>query len=66
MEIPDISTFFLKGSLQILVKEMTDIINTSLDTGVIPDEWKIGRLQPIYKGEGSKEDPVSRYKLSLL
>ena len=65
-EIPDISTFFLKGSFQILVNQMTDIINTSLETGKIPDEWKIGRLQPIYKGEGSKEEAGNYRPITLL
>ena len=65
-EIEDLSTFFLKGSLKILVKEMTDIINTSIETGEVPKAWKIGRLSPIYKGTGKKEETGNYRPISLL
>ena len=65
-EVEDLSTFFLKGSLKILAKEMTELINTLIETGEIPKAWKIGRLNPIYKGEGKKEDTGNCQPISLL
>ena len=65
-EIDDISTYFLKNSLRILTKEMTNLINTSIETGEIPKDWKIGRLNPIYKGEGKKDDSGNYRPISLL
>ena len=65
-EIEEVSTFFIKGCLEILIKEFTKLINKSIETGSVPNTWKIGRLNPIYKGEGNREDSGNYRPISLL
>jgi hypothetical protein len=49
-----------------LVKSFTYILNLSLCTGVLPDDWKIGRITPVYKGSGSYDEPVNYRPISVL
>lgn len=53
---PDkISARLLKDSKNVIAPCLTYIFNTSLTSGVFPDDWKKARVSPIYK-DGSKED----------
>ena len=65
-EIEDVATFFLKESLLLLSDKFTYLINLSLEKGIVPESWKIGRLNPIYKGEGSKDDEGNYRPITLL
>ena len=49
----------LELSAHIIAPSLTDIYNLSLSTPVIPNEWKLARITPIYKGKGD----ISRAKL---
>ena len=61
--VDDISTNLLKDSASVISKPITHIVNLSLSTGVVPDEWKVARITPIHKsGTRSKADnyrPIS-------
>ena len=39
-----------------MAPSLTHIINLSITTGIFPDEWKLARASPVYKG-GRKNDP---------
>ena len=45
---------------------MCDLFNLSLQSGTIPAAWKIGRIRPIYKGKGSKDDPTNYRPISVI
>ena len=46
---------FLKKTAKAMCKPLEIIFNKSLQTGTIPDDWKIGRITAIYKNKGSKK-----------
>ena len=39
-----------------ILKELTDIFNTSLSEGIVPDDWKNAYVTPVYK-KGPKCKP---------
>ena len=41
-------------------------MNSSLQTGVVPADWKIARVTPVYKGKGSKQDESNYRPISVL
>ncbi|KAL1447518.1 hypothetical protein WDU94_010887 [Cyamophila willieti] len=45
----DLSIRFLKPIFNSIVDPLTDIINSSLSSGVFPQQWKIGRVVPLPK-----------------
>jgi hypothetical protein len=42
---------FLKAVFQSLVKPLTILFQKSLNFGVVPGDWKLANVSPIYKGE---------------
>ena len=45
----------IKYKLNILLPILLRIINHSLSSGSVPDEWKIAAILPLIKKEGSLE-----------
>ena len=45
---------------------LTFIFNKSLLLGYIPDDWKLARVTPLYKGKGKKSDCVSYRPISVI
>ena len=41
-------------------------MNCSLSTGVVPSDWKLARVTPIFKGKGCKTDPANFRPISVL
>jgi hypothetical protein len=48
-----ISTRIIKDAIDVVGEPLVDIINESLETGVMPDLWKISTIVPIAKVNGS-------------
>ena len=57
---------FLKNSPQTMVHMLTRWFNLVLRSGVIPEEWCIGIIQPIFKKKGSPNDPDNYRGITLL
>ena len=56
----------LRLGSSIISKDLSDLINLSIETDTVPQEWKIARVTPIYKGSGCKEDPSNYRPISVV
>ena len=46
-------------------KVLTEVINSSLETGIVPERWKVARVIPLFKS--GKENDINNYRpISLL
>ena len=57
---------FLKDAIYVVAPTLAFIFNRSLEEGIFPDNFKIARICPIYKGKGSKSDPDNYRPISVL
>ena len=55
----------LKLASTVLSPSITALINKSIETATFPDQLKMAKLYPIYKG-GSKSDPANYRPISIL
>ena len=56
---------FLKDSATVIAPTVTFLVNLSLSTGSVPDEWKKARVVPLYKS-GGRENMDQSYQSSWL
>ena len=55
----------LKDAAGVIAKPLTFIINLSLETGVVPTEWKMAKVIPIFKSGSMAE--IDNYRpISIL
>ena len=45
----EISSTIAKSTMQCIISPLTDIINCSFETGIIPNNIKIAKVIPVYK-----------------
>ena len=61
--LDDVPACFLKDTAYVIAKPLTHMINLSLSTGIVPNELKAARVNPVFKtGETHKFDnyrPIS-------
>ena len=60
-----ISVKLLKDTSDVIAQPLANIFNTSLQTGIFPDDWKIAKVSPVYK-EGSKTDCGNYRPISVI
>lgn len=63
--LDEIPSLFLKDIAPVIAKPLTHIINCSLLSGVVPDEFKQARVVPIYKS-GSRKNFDNYRPISIL
>ena len=47
--IDHLSSYFIKQAIPYIENSLAFIFNTSIETSVFPDMWKIARITPIFK-----------------
>ena len=63
--IDNISSYFLKLALPFIENSLAFMFNTSIETSMFPDSWKIARVTPIYKN-GDRADKSNYRPISVL
>ena len=62
-----ITSKVIKTYCNVLCKPITIMINQSLNSGIFPDQLKIAKVLPIYKGNNSDSNKLSNYRpISIL
>ena len=57
---------FLKNSPQEMLQVLVKFFNIVLDSGIVPTDWCIGLIQPLYKNKGSAKNPDNYRGITLL
>ena len=60
-----IASFYVKIALPVVGGSLCDLFNKSLFAGKFPEDWKIARIAPIFKG-GAKDDRSNYLPISIL
>ena len=50
----------------LLTPSVTQLLNLSLSSGVLPTDWKLARVTPIFKGNGAKTDESNFRLISVI
>ena len=53
-------------SARVLAPILASFFNASLESSVIPNDWKIARVTPVYKGKGDRMDKSNYRPISVL
>ena len=61
-----ISNEYIKASIDTLKPVYKKIFNIVYSTGIIPTNWTLGVIKPIYKNKGSKADPDNYRPITIL
>ena len=56
----------LRMSAEMIAVELTHIFNLSIQTGIVPTDWKLARVTPVYKGKGDDTDPGNYRPISVV
>ena len=63
---PDkVSTMLVKDAADLICKPLVMIYNSSMESGVFPDLWKLARVTPIFKS-GNKSDAKNYGPISII
>ena len=63
--VDDIDPHIAISYIPLIASQLAEIINCSLNTGVVPDAIKIAKIVPIYK-KGDRDNPANYRPISIL
>ena len=56
----------LRLASPIIAPHLCHIFNLSLNQGIVPPDWKLAKVTPIYKGKGKLSDPGNYRPISVV
>ena len=66
LHVLDMDTRLIKRGAAQLTPSITKLLNMSLSSGVLPSDWKLPRVTPIFKGKGAKNDKSNFRPISII
>ena len=66
LDILNIDCKLLRLSASAVAPSLSKIINLSISSGTIPDDWKTSKVTPIYKGKGPTDDCGNYRPISVI
>ena len=64
--IDNVINEFIKNSPQGMIDLTVKLFNTVLETGIVPSDWCVGIIMPLYKNKGSVDNPDNYRGITLL
>jgi len=64
--VDNITNEYIKFTLHIMLPIYTKQFNLVFDSGVIPESWSIGVINPIFKNKGNRKDPANYRSITLV
>ena len=65
-DIIDMDSRLLRLASPIIAHHLCHIFNLSLNQGIVPPDWKLAKVTPIYKGKGKMSDPGNYRPISVV
>ena len=65
LNVLDIDSKLLRTAAALLTPSVTRILNNSRISGIVPQDWKITPVTPVYKGKGDKRDRFNYRPISV-
>ena len=56
----------ISNQQQIHLDIYEQLFNIIFETGIVPDNWLMGNIKPIYKSKGDKMDPKNYRPITIL
>ena len=64
--LDNLDTYILKITRKKIVPSVCHIVNLSIQANKFPNKWKIAKVIPLYKGQGSSLDPKNYRPVAIL
>ena len=65
LDILDMDSKLIHIALHVITPLLGKIFNLSIETSEVIDDFKVGRVTPVYKGKGDHDDPNSYCPISV-
>ena len=66
LDVLGFDTKLLKLCANFICDSLCSLINISFNTGIVPDDWKLARVTPVYKGEGDVLNETNYRPISVI
>ena len=66
LDIIDMDNKLLRMASPIIAPLLCHVFNLSLNQGIVPSDWKLAKVTPIYKGKGSHSEPGNYRPISVV
>ena len=65
-DVQEFDTRLLQIAAPYIYQSLTDIFNSSIQCRDVPEDWKLARTTPIYKGKGSRNEETNYRPISVV